>query len=190
MTNLLKKGDNLSLEKIAPKLSKVQIGLRWDREPIQINHDFDLDLSLFLLGRNKKLISKKHLIFYNNLNSPDLAKSIQLMGDNRTGAGEGDDEVIQINFSKIESNVARMALCVTIHEAEQRQQDFGQISNAYLRLIDFKSQDEILRYDLADEFSLESGIIIAEFYRENGWNFTALGTPYQGGLAALIKYYQ
>ncbi|MGF1489938.1 MAG: TerD family protein [Prochloraceae cyanobacterium] len=185
----LKKGETVSLEKLAPDLKTALIGLRWDPNPDRTTK-FDLDVSVFLLGENRRLINKKHLIFYNNLSSPDPHNSVKLIKDNRTGEGEGDDEIIKIDFTKIDPNIARIALCVTIHDAEKSSLDFGQINNAHIRLVNLETEEEVLRYDLAEDFSLETAIIIAEFYRKDGWNIYALGSPYQGGLKGLLKYYQ
>jgi len=186
----LEKGQRVSLNKVAPGLNSALIGLRWDVNPTDTGTDFDLDLSVFLLGENEKLISEKHLIFYNNFTSPDPHKSVRLMGDNRTGEGEGDDEVVAIDLSKIPQDIAKIAISVTIHEAEKRGQNFGQISNAHVRLVNIETKEEVLRYNLAEDFSLETAIVMAEFYRQDGWDFNALGSGYQGGLKALIKEYK
>ncbi len=188
----LKKGETLALDQISPTLNQASIGLRWDPNPDLITDQFDLDLSAFLLGENNQLLSNEHLIFYNNLNSPDLNQSVQLIQDNRTGIGEGDDEIMTINFSTLPHQIFKIALCVTIHQAQERHQDFGQIQNTHLRLVNLDNHQEILRYNLAEDFSLETAIIIAEFYRQDtsNWSFTALGSPYQGGFPALIQYYQ
>jgi len=187
----LKKGEQISVNELVPKFKKALIGLRWDVNSEPNSAEFDLDLSIFLLGENKKIISEKHLIFYNNLVSPDADKSIELTKDNLTGRGEGDDEIIKIDFNCIPENIAGMALCVTIHEAEIRKQDFGLIKNAYVRLVNIENKKEVLHYNLGEDFSLETAIIVGEFYKEEEeWFFIANGLPFQGGLKSLIKYYK
>jgi len=186
----LKKGQRVSLNKVAPGLNAGLIGLGWDANPTDSGHEFDLDVSVFLLGSDEKIITEKHFIFYNNLTSPDLAKSVQLMGDNRTGEGEGDDEAAIADFRKIPEDIVKMVVTVTIYEAEKRGQNFGQVNNAYVRLVNVETKEEVLRYDLAEDFSLETAIIMAEFYRKDGeWRVNAVGSGYQGGLQALLNRY-
>jgi len=187
----LQKGQKIALEKVAPGINAGMIGLGWDVNPTDTGTDFDLDVSVFLLGDNEKLLSDKHFVFYNNLNSPDPDKSVQLMGDNRTGEGTGDDEALIADFRRIPPEVAKMAVTVTIHEADQRGQNFGQVNNAYVRLVNVETKDEVLRYDLAEDFSIETAIIMAEFYRKDGeWRVGAVGSGYEGGLQALLNRYQ
>ncbi|MDJ0724490.1 MAG: TerD family protein [Prochloraceae cyanobacterium] len=186
----LQKGQRVSLDKVAPGLSAALIGLGWDINATDTGNEFDLDLSVFLVGADQKLITEKHFIFYNNLTSPDPDKSVQLMGDNRTGEGEGDDEALIADFRKIPPDVNKMVVSVTIYEAEKRKQNFGQVSNAYVRLVNVETQEEVLRYDLAEDFSIETAIIMAEFYRKDGeWRVNAVGSGYQGGLQALLNRY-
>lgn len=187
----LQKGQKVSLEKVAPGLVAAFIGLGWDVNPTDTGTDFDLDSSLFLLGANEKLVSEKHFIFYNNLASPDPDQSIKLMGDNRTGEGEGDDEGMIVDLRKVPEDVQKIVITVTIHEAEQRGQNFGQVSNAYVRLVNVETKEEVLRYDLDEDFSLETAIIMAELYRRDGtWRVNAVGAGYQGGLQAMLNRYQ
>ncbi|MEM8673371.1 MAG: TerD family protein [Cyanobacteria bacterium P01_G01_bin.67] len=187
----LSKGQRISLEKVAPGLSEVFVGLGWDTNITDTGQDFDIDGSVFLLSNNEKLISDNHFIFYNNLTSPDPNHSVEHLGDNRTGAGEGDDEVIKVNLQQVPADVNKIVMVVTIHEAEQRQQNFGQVQNAFVRIVDAKEQKEVARYDLTEDFSIETALIMAELYRKDGeWRVNAVGAGYQGGLAALLERYQ
>jgi tellurium resistance protein TerD len=186
----LTKGQRVSLEKISPGLSEVSIGLGWDVKATDTGLDFDLDSALFLLGANDKLISDNHFIFYNNLTSPDPDKSVQHMGDNLTGAGEGDDEVIKINLKKVPNDVQKILVTVTIHEAQQRHQNFGQVQNSFVRIVNDQTQQEAVRYDLVEDYSIETALIMAELYRKDGeWRLNAVGSGYQGGLQALLDRY-
>jgi tellurium resistance protein TerD len=186
----LTKGQRVSLEKISPGLSEVFIGLGWDVKATDTGSDFDLDSSLFLLGANEKLISDNHFIFYNNLTSPDPDKSVQHMGDNLTGAGEGDDEIIKINLKKVPDDVQKILVTVTIHEAQQRRQNFGQVQNSFVRIVNAQTQQEAVRYDLVEDYSIETALIMAELYRKDGeWRLNAVGSGYQGGLQALLDRY-
>ena len=186
----LQKGQKISLEKVAPGLVAGFIGLGWDVNPTDTGTDFDLDASVFLLGANEKIVSEKHFIFYNNLASPDPDQSVKLLGDNRTGEGEGDDEGLIIDLRKVPEDVEKIVITVTIHEADKRGQNFGQVRNAYVRLVDVQSKEEVLRYDLEEDFSIETAIIMAEVYRKSGeWRINAVGAGYQGGLQALLDRY-
>ena len=187
----LSKGERISLEKVSPGLVEIYVGLGWDINVTDTGADFDIDASIFLLDSNEKLISDKHFIFYNNQNSPDAEQSIQLKGDNLTGAGEGDDEIIDINLTTVPPEVAKAALVVTIHEADKRIQNFGQVSNAFVRVVNCQNEEEIIRYDLTEDFSVETAIIMAELYRKDGeWRMNAVGAGYEGGLQALVDRYQ
>ncbi len=186
----LKKGEGISLTKAAPTLTAGFVGLGWD-----VNNttgaDFDLDVSVFMLGQDEKLLSDRHFIFYNNLVSPDPEHSVKLLGDNRTGEGEGDDEGIIIDLRKVPPEVAKMVIAVSIYEADKRKQNFGQVNNAYVRLVDVQTKEEILRYDLDEDFSTETAVIMAEIYRDNGdWRVKAVGAGYPGGLEGLLNRYQ
>ena len=186
----LAKGQRVSLEKVAPGLSEVFVGLGWDVKSTDTGHGFDLDSSLFLLDANEKLISDSHFIFYNNLTSPDLDKSVQHLGDNLTGVGEGDDEVIKINLKKVPTDVQKIVITVTIHEAQQRNQNFGQVQNAFVRVVNAQTKQEAVRYDLVEDYSIETALIMAELYRKDGeWRLNAVGAGYQGGLQVLLDRY-
>ncbi|QYX31323.1 TerD family protein [Sphaerospermopsis torques-reginae] len=183
----LTKGQRVSLEKVAPGLTEVFVGLGWDVKVMDTGFDFDLDASVFLLGSNEKLISDNHFIFYNNLISPDPAKSVQHTGDNLTGIGEGDDEVIKINLPKVPADVQKIVITVTIHEAAERGQNFGQVNNAFVRVVNAQNKQEVIRYDLVEDYSIETALIMAELYRKDGeWRLNAVGSGYQGGLKALL----
>lgn len=187
----LSKGQRISLEKVAPGLQEVFVGLGWDTNVTDTGGDFDIDASVFLLDNTEKLISDNHFIFYNNLASPDTNKSVEHMGDNRTGAGEGDDEVIKVNLKQVPGEVNKIVMTVTIHEADKRQQNFGQVENAFVRVVNAENSEEVARYDLTEDFSIETALIMAELYRKDGeWRINAVGAGYQGGLQALLDRYQ
>ncbi len=187
----LQKGQKISLEKVAPGLVEIFIGLGWDINRTDTGSDFDIDASVFMLGSNEKLISDQHFIFYNNLTSPDPDKSVQQRGDNLTGAGEGDDEIIDVNLKTLPAEVEKIAIAVTIHEADKRGQNFGQVENAFVRIVNCENEQEIIRYDLTEDFSIETALIMAELYRKDGeWRINAVGAGYQGGLPALLDRYQ
>lgn len=186
----LSKGQRISLEKVAPGLSEAFVGLGWDTNITDTGQDFDIDASVFLLDTNEKLLSDNHFIFYNNLSSPDPNKSIEHLGDNRTGAGEGDDEVIKVNLKQVPADVNKIVMTVTIHEAEERQQNFGQVQNAFVRVVNAENKEEVVRYDLTEDFSVETALIMAEIYRKDGeWRVNAVGAGYQGGLQSLLDRY-
>jgi tellurium resistance protein TerD len=187
----LAKGQRVSLEKIAPGLTEIFIGLGWDVKAVDTGVDFDLDASVFMLGNNDRLISDKHFIFFNNLTSPDAAKAIEHTGDNLTGAGDGDDEVIKVNLKQIPAEVAKIIITVTIHEAQERKQNFGQVQNAFVRIVNLQTEQEVVRYDLVEDYSTETALIMAELYLKDGeWRLNAVGAGYQGGLQALLDRYQ
>jgi tellurium resistance protein TerD len=171
-------------------LTAAFIGLGWDTNVTDTGYDFDLDASVFLLNAQEKLISDNHFIFYNNLTSPDPDKSVKHMGDNLTGEGDGDDEVVIVDLRKVPQDVHRIVVTVTIHEADKRGQNFGQVRNAFVRLVDVATKEEVLRYDLEEDFSIETAIIMAELYRKDGqWRMNAVGAGYQGGLQAVLNRY-
>ncbi|MGL5872543.1 MAG: TerD family protein [Xenococcaceae cyanobacterium] len=191
MTITLSKGQRISLEKVAPGLTEIFVGLGWDINATDSGSNFDLDGSAFLLGSNEKLVSEQHFIFYNNLISPDSDKSVQQRADNLTGAGDGDDEVIKVNLQKVPIEVEKIVITVTIHEAEERKQNFGQVQNSFVRVVNAQSNEEILRYDLGEDYSIETALIMAELYRKDGeWRVNAIGSGYEGGLQALIARYK
>ncbi|MBD2336463.1 TerD family protein [Calothrix sp. FACHB-156] len=190
MTISLAKGQRVSLEKVAPGLSHVFVGLGWDVKSTDTGTDFDLDASIFLLNANDKLVSDSHLIFYNNPASPDTNKSVQHLGDNLNGSGAGDDETIKISLSQVPTDVEKIAIAVTIHEAEKRHQNFGQVENAFVRLVNEETKEEAIRYELTEDYSIETALIMAELYRKDGeWRLNAVGAGYQGGLQALLERY-
>ncbi|AKL95891.1 stress response protein [Clostridium aceticum] len=184
----LSKGQKIDLTKGNPGLKKVMVGLGWDTNKYSGGYDFDLDASAFLLGSNDKAQNDKDFIFYNNLEGPN--QCVVHTGDDLTGGSGGDDEQILIEFSKIPNHIEKIAITVTIHDAEQRAQNFGQVSNAFVRLVDEETGKEILRYDLAEEFSIETALVFCELYKSgNDWKFSAVGSGFFGGLAALCKNY-
>ena len=186
----LSKGQKVSLSK---GMSFALVGLGWDINRYDGSADFDLDASAFLLGANGKVRRDADFIFYGNTNGENGC--VQHTGDNRTGEGEGDDEQILIDFSKVPADVERIAITVTIYEAEERRQNFGQVSNAYVRLARRSSEYDLvgteeLRYDLGEDYSIETAMVVCELYRHGGeWKFNAVGAGYQGGLYALCKAY-
>jgi tellurium resistance protein TerD len=182
----LSKGQKVDLTKANPGLTKVVVGLGWDTNKYDGGNDFDLDTSVFLLGGNGKVSNEADFVFYNNPKGGN--GSVEHTGDNRTGDGDGDDEQIKINLSSVPAGTERIAFTITIHEADTRNQNFGQVSNAYARIFNEDSGEELIRYDLGEDFSIETALIVGELYRHNGeWKFSAIGSGYQGGLAALAK---
>lgn len=186
----LSKGQRVDLTKGNPNLTNIMAGLGWDVNAFDSGADFDLDASAFMVGSNGRCPTEKEFVFYGNLvhNSGAVAH----MGDNRTGEGEGDgdDEQIEIDLSKVPSNIEKIAITVTIYDADKRRQNFGQVSNAYIRLVDETTGAEIIRYDLGEDFSIETAVVVGELYRNNGeWKFNAIGSGFQGGLAALCGHY-
>ena len=184
----LTKGQKVDLTKGNPGLKNIMIGLGWDVNAFDSGANFDLDASVFMVGENGKCPTDQEFIFYGNLKHKSGA--VEHMGDNRTGEGDGDDEQIKIDLSKIPENIARVAFTVTIYDAENRRQNFGQVSNAYIRIVDTVTNQEIIRYDLGEDFSIETAVVVGEIYRINGeWKFNAIGSGFQGGLAALCGHY-
>lgn len=182
----LTKGQKVDLTKTNPGLTKVIVGLGWDTNKYDGGKDFDLDTAAFLLGGNSKVSSDNDFVFYNNLT--DLSKAVTHLGDNRTGEGDGDDEQIRVELSKVPSNVEKIDFTVTIHEAQARGQNFGQVSNAFIRIVNEDTNEELIRYDLSEDYSIETAIVVAELYRHNGeWKFNAIGSGFQGGLASLCN---
>ena len=184
----LQKGQKVDLTKGNPSLKKLLIGLGWDVNKYDGGHDFDLDAAAFLLGASGKVNSDDDFVFYNNLKHKSGA--VEHMGDNLTGEGEGDDEEIKIDLSLVPSNVEKIDFTVTIYDAEARKQTFGQVSNAYIRVVDDVTGKELIRYDLGEDFSVETAVVVGEIYRNRGeWKFNAIGAGWSGGLAALGKNY-
>lgn len=184
----LQKGQKVSLTKDNPGLNNVIVGIGWDINRFDTGGDFDLDSAAFMLTDAGRVSNQDDFIFFGNLTHP--SGSVRHMGDNLTGAGDGDDEQIRIELSKVPANISRIAFTVTIYDAEQRRQNFGQVSNAYVRIFDESNGVELLRYDLGEDFSIETAAVFGELYK-NGveWKFNAIGSGYQGGLAALCNNY-
>ena len=182
----LSKGQKVDLTKGNPGLTKILVGLGWDTNKYDGGSDFDLDAAAFLLGADGKVTSDEDFVFYNNLKHK--SNSVEHLGDNLTGAGEGDDEEIKVDLSKVPANIEKIDFTVTIHEADARKQNFGQVSNAFIRIVDEANNKELIRYDLGEDFSIGTAIIVGELYRHNGeWKFNAIGSGFSGGLAALGK---
>ena len=186
----LSKGQRVSLDK---GMTMAMIGLGWDTNRYDGGYDFDLDASAFMLGADGRVRRDEDFIFYGNLKSMD--GSVRHTGDNRTGDGDGDDEVITIDLTKVPADVQKIAITVTIYEAPERHQNFGQVSNAYVRVARMRDENdyvgtEELRFDLVEEFSIETALVVCEIYRNNGtWKFNAVGAGYSGGLEALCRAY-
>lgn len=184
----LSKGQKVDLTKGNPGLKNIMIGLGWDVNAFDSGADFDLDAAAFMAGADGKCPTEKEFIFYGNLEHSSGA--VKHMGDNRTGVGEGDDEQIQIDLTKIPANIEKIAFTVTIYEADARKQNFGQVSNAYIRVLDEASGTELIRYDLGEDFSIETAVVVGELYRHGSeWKFNAIGSGFQGGLKALCGHY-
>ena len=172
----LSKGQKVDLTKGNPGLKSIMVGLGWDVNAFDSGVDFDLDAAAFMLGADGKCPTDKEFVFYGNLKHP--SESVNHMGDNLTGAGEGDDEQIQVDLTKVPANIEKIAFTVTIYDADSRHQNFGQVSN------------ELIRYDLGEDFSIETAVVVGELYRHGGeWKFNAIGSGFQGGLAALCGHY-
>lgn len=179
----LQKGGNVNLSKTDPNLKQVLLGLGWEARSTD-GVDFDLDASLFMVTDTGKVRSDADFIFYGQLRS--ACGSIEHTGDNRTGAGEGDDEALKIFLDKVPAAVTRLVVAVTIHEAEARRQNFGMVRDAFIRLVNLETNVEITRFDLSEDYSTETAMVFGEIYRHNGeWKFKAVGQGYAGGLRAL-----
>ncbi len=184
----LSKGQRFSLSKDVAGLKNVLIGLGWDANSSDSNSDFDLDASVFLLGSDGKCQKDSDFIFYNNLKSSD--GSVTHTGDNRTGDGDGDDEQIKVDLSKISTNVSEIVIVVTIHDAVSRRQNFGMVRNAYVRLVNEADNQQILKYDLDEDFSTETAVVFGRIYkRDSEWKFDAVGTGQSGGLEVFCRQY-
>lgn len=182
----LSKGQRIDLTKTNPGLKRAIVGLGWDTNRYSGGSSFDLDASAFLTDENGRCMQDVDFIFYNHLQHP--SGGVEHTGDNRTGEGDGDDEQILIDFSKVPMQVQRIAIAVTIHDGEQRRQNFGQVSNAFARVVNEETGQEILRFDLGEDFSVETAVVICELYRHSGeWKFNAIGSGFSGGLAALCQ---
>jgi len=183
----LSKGERVSLTKDNPNLDQIHVGLGWDVNSFGGN-DFDLDVSVFMTGANGKVTNPKNFIFFNNLKSP--CGSVQHTGDNLTGAGDGDDESLKVSLAKVPADVEKLVFTVSIYQAKARRQNFGQVSNAFIRIVDEKSGREILRYDLAEDFSLHCSVVVGELYRHNQeWKFNAIGNGIPDEIDGLVNMY-
>ena len=180
----LAKGQKVDLTKTNPGLTKVSVGLGWDTNKYDGGNDFDLDASIFLLEASGKVTGPEGFVFYNNTSGGN--GSVVHSGDNTTGDGDGDDEVVYIDLATVPANIEKISFTVTIHDAESRGQNLGMVSNAYIRV--FNDSAELIRYDLGEDFSIETALVVGELYRHNGeWKFAAVGSGYQGGLATLCN---
>lgn len=184
----LSKGQKVDLTKGNPGLKKIMVGLGWDVNAFDSGTAFDLDAAAFMVGSNGKCPTEKEFVFYGNLEHQ--SGSVKHLGDNLTGEGDGDDEQILIDLAAIPANVEKVAFTVTIYEADARRQNFGQVSNSFIRIVDETTGQELIRYDLGEDFSIETAVVVGELYRHNGeWKFNAIGSGFQGGLAALCGHY-
>ncbi len=173
----LSKGQKVDLTKGNPGLKKIMVGLGWDVNAFDSGADFDLDAAAFMLGANGKCPTEKEFVFYGNL--AHASESVTHMGDNLTGEGEGDDEQIMVDLTKVPANIEKIAFTVTIYDSDARRQNFGQATGA-----------ELIHYDLGEDFSIETAVVVGELYKHNGeWKFNAIGSGFQGGLAALCGHY-
>jgi len=185
MSVSLSKGGNVSLTKEAPGLTAVSVGLGWDARTTT-GADFDLDASALMVGTSGKILSDQHFVFFNNLQSPD--GSVQHTGDNLTGAGEGDDEVINVNLANVPQECDKVVFTVSIYEAESRGQSFGQVRNAFIRVVNQADGREITRYDLTEDASTETAMVFGELYRSGAeWKFRAVGQGYSSGLRGIAQ---
>ncbi len=185
MSVSLTKGGNVSLSKQAPGLTAIVVGLGWDARTTS-GADFDLDASALMLNGAGKILSDQHFVFFNNLTSPD--GSVEHTGDNLTGEGEGDDEQIKVNLAAVPAEVDKIVFPVSIYEAETRTQSFGQVRNAFIRIVNQADNSEIARYDLSEDASTETAMIFGEVYRNQGeWKFRAVGQGYTTGLAGIAR---
>jgi tellurium resistance protein TerD len=179
----LEKGGRASLS-----LPKFTVGLGWDANSSSTGVDFDLDASVFILGENKKCLSDDYFVYYNNLKSPDGA--VEHTGDNLTGAGDGDDESIKVDLTKINPNTAEICIVVTIHKADERRQNFGQVRNSFVRIYNPDTNEELLKYELEEDFSVETAVEFGRIYKRNGeWKFEAVGVGQKGGLEDYLNKY-
>lgn len=182
----LSKGQKIDLTKGNPNLTKLVVGLGWDTNKYNGGSDFDLDATAFLLHAGGKASSIQQFVFYNNLQGGN--GSVTHTGDNLTGEGDGDDEQIKIDLTKVPAEIEKIAITITIHDADVRNQNFGQVSNAFVRVVDENTNREVLRYDLGEDFSVETAIVVCELYRYQGeWKFAAVGSGFSGGLKALCN---
>ena len=185
MSISLNKGANLSLSKEAPGLTKILVGLGWDTRSSD-GQDFDLDASAFLLKEGDKVRSDADFIFYNQLKSTD--GSVEHTGDNTTGEGDGDDETVKVDLSRVPADVQKISVAVTIHDADSRRQNFGMVTNAFIRVVNEANNAELARYDLSEDASTNTAMIFGELYRHGAeWKFRAVGQGFDGGLGPLAR---
>lgn len=186
MSISLVKGQKIDLTKGNSGLKKVVFGIGWDTNRYDGNADFDLDVSAFFTGADGKVTGEQDFVFYGQAQHPSGA--LIYSGDNQTGAGSGDDETMTVELSKIPSNIEKISFAATIYDAENRLQNFGMVDNSYIRAYDADTGEELFKYELNEDFSLETGVVSGELYRKNGeWKFNAVGSGYQGGLAAIAR---
>lgn len=188
----LTKGSKVSLAKVAADagiqggLNKIMVGLGWDTNKYDGGAQFDLDASVFMTGASGKVEKDSNFVFYNNKKAP----GVEHMGDNRTGEGDGDDEVINVELNAVEADVQKIAFTVTIDQAKERNQNFGMVENSYIRVLDAATGTELLRYDLGEDYSVETALVVGELYRHNSeWKFNAVGAGFKDGLAGLCANY-
>ncbi|MGG4144550.1 TerD family protein [Paenibacillus algorifonticola] len=182
----LSKGQKVDLTKTNPGLSKILVGLGWDTNKYDGGGQFDLDVSVFLLAASGKVEGEKNFVFYNNTSNEN--GSVVHTGDNRTGEGDGDDEQIKVELAAVPADVEKIAFAITIYDAETRNQNFGQVSNAYIRIVNEASSEELIKFDLGEDFSIETGVVVGELYRHSGeWKFSAIGSGYKDGLGGLAR---
>lgn len=182
----LQKGQKVDLTKSNPGLTKLLIGLGWDTNRYDGGGDFDLDAAAFLLADTGKVSNQSDFIFYGN--QKHASEAVIHLGDNLTGEGDGDDEQVKVDLSKVPASIQKITFTVTIYEAESRNQNFGQVSNAFIRIVDENKGEELIRYDLGEDFSIETAVVVGELYRNGAeWKFNAIGSGFQGGLGALCS---
>ena len=184
----LSKGQKIDLTKSNPGLVNITVGVGWDTNKYDGGQDFDLDSSVFLLNAAGQCGTEKDFVFFNNLEGGN--GSVVHTGDNLTGEGDGDDEQVKINLTNVPATTDKIAFAITIHEADERSQNFGQVSNSYVRIVNDATGEELIRYDLGEDFSIETAVVVGELYRHGAeWKFNAIGSGYQGGLGSLVKDY-
>ncbi len=187
MSVSLAKGGNVSLSKEAPGLTTVIVGVGWDVRATT-GVDFDLDASALMIGRSGKVLTDQHFVFFNNLTSPD--GTVEHTGDNLTGEGEGDDEQVRVDLAAMSPDVEKIIFPVTIYDADTRRQSFGQVANAFIRVVNADGNREITRFDLSEDASTETAMIFGELYRQQGdWKFRAIGQGYASGLRGIATDY-
>ncbi|MBE5786001.1 MAG: TerD family protein [Clostridiales bacterium] len=184
----LSKGQKVDLTKTNPGLQRLHVGLGWDTNRYDGGYDFDLDAVTFMLQGNGKVGSDDDFVFFGN--KRHASGAVESMGDNLTGAGDGDDEVIKVNLALLPAHIERVTFAVCIYDPEVRHQNFGQVENAFIRIVNEDNGEELIHFDLGEDFSIETSVVVGELYRYNGeWKFNAIGSGFQGGLAALCVNY-